>query len=111
MKNYIQIQYENVSKTKEKREDRINPTKNLSIAEKENPIEYERQSKMNVNRKVIFANLLFADTYEKYHHMTHFNRKIFSILFVTINKNLETISIGEYKIHIELKIELFEIKN
>ena len=94
MKNYIQIQYENISKTKEKREDRINPTKNLSIVEKENPIEYERQSKMNVKRKLIFANLLFADTYEKY-HMTHFNRKIFSILFVTINKNLEFISIYE----------------
>ena len=43
--------------------------------------------------------------------MTHFNCKIFSILFVTINKNLETISIGESKIHIELKIELLEIKN
>ena len=55
MKNYTQIQYENISKTKEKREDRINPTKNLSIVEKENPIEYERQSKMNVKRKIIFC--------------------------------------------------------
>ena len=75
MKNYTQIQYENISKTKEKREDRINPTKNLSIVEKENPIEYERQSKMNVKKKVIFANLLFADTYEKHHHMTHLTAK------------------------------------
>lgn len=51
MKNYTQIQYENISKTKEKREDRINPTKNLSIVENENPIEYQRQSKMNVKER------------------------------------------------------------
>ena len=51
MKKYTQIQYENISKTKEKREDRINPTKNLSIVENENPIEYQRQSKMNVKER------------------------------------------------------------